>query len=262
MIKTLIKIIGKRNYLKLEQLKKTIFPTKYDKQQKTFFEQQVRFYASFIRENNLCFDIGGNVGDKAAIFLNLNAKVVIVEPQDSCVKILNEKFGDMAIILQKGAGSLNTIKEFYVANNSQISSFEKDWITDLKDTRFTDVVVQKVENIEIITLDNLIETYGNPDFIKIDVEGYELEVLKGLNKKFTMLSFEYAVPEKLEDAIKCLVLLKNKYTGLTCNYTVGNCPAAFNLNNWVSIDEMLNYVQEDYFRNSFAGDIFVKNLQV
>jgi FkbM family methyltransferase len=262
MIKTLLKIIGKRNYLKLEKFKKSIFPTKHDKQQKVFFERQVKFYASFIDKNDMCFDIGGNVGDKAAIFLHLNAKVIIVEPQDSCVKMLNEKFGGKAIILQKGAGSLNTIKEFYVANNSQISSFEKDWVTDLKDTRFTNVVVEKIENIEIVTLDSLIETYGNPDFIKIDVEGYELEVLKGLNKKFTMLSFEYAVPEKLEEAIKCLELLKNKYTGLTCNYTVGNCPAAFNLHNWVPIDEMLKYVQEDYFKNSFAGDIFVKNLQV
>jgi FkbM family methyltransferase len=262
MINTLIKIIGKKNYLKLEQFKKTILPTKYDKQQKMFFEQQVRFYAPFIHKNDLCFDIGGNVGDKAAIFLNLNAKVIIVEPQDSCVKILNEKFGGTAVILQKGAGSLNTVKKFYVANNSQISSFEKDWVTGLKDTRFTDVVVQKVEDIEIITLDSLIETYGTPDFIKIDVEGYELEVLKGLNKGFTMLSFEYAVPEKLGDAVKCLLLLKNKYTDLICNYTIGNCPAAFNLSNWIPIDEMLNYVQEDYFKNSFAGDIFVKKLQV
>jgi FkbM family methyltransferase len=261
MINTVRKLIGDKNYLKLEKLKKTVFPTKHDKQQKQLFEQQVKFYASFIRENNLCFDIGGNVGDKAAIFLKLNAQVVIVEPQDSCVKILNEKFGDKATILQKGAGSGNAIKEFYIANNSQISSFEKDWVTDLKDTRFTGVVVQKVEKIEIITLDSLIATYGTPDFIKIDVEGYELEVLNGLNQKFAMLSFEYAVPEKLEDALKCLMLLKNKYPGLLCNYTVGNCPAAFNLDNWISIEEMLVYAQEDYFKNTFAGDIFVKNLR-
>ncbi len=261
MINTLIKIIGRNNYLKLERLKKTIFPTKHDKEQKQFFEQQVKFYAHIIHKKDLCFDIGGNVGDKAAIFLGLDAKVVILEPQDSCVKILNEKLGDKATILQKGAGSLNAIKEFYVANNSQISSFEKDWVTDLKDTRFAGVVVQKIEKIEIVTLDSLIETYGSPDFIKIDVEGYELEVLKGLSKKFTMLSFEYAVPEKLEDALKCLTLLKDKYSNLTCNYTVGNFPTAFNLSNWISIDEMLQYAREDNFKNTFAGDIFVKNLQ-
>lgn len=57
------------------------------------------------------------------------------------------------------------------------------------------------EQLEIstITLDELIDDYGNPDVIKIDVEGHELEVLKGLTKKQKKICFEWA--EEFKDEI-------------------------------------------------------------
>jgi FkbM family methyltransferase len=261
MISTFKRIVGSSNFLKLERFKKSLFPTKYDKEQLRFFNGQVNFYSSFIKQGNLCFDIGGNVGDKTKIFLELAANVIVAEPQQSCVEILKEKYADRAIILQTGIGAVEEIKEFYVSDNSQLSSFNANWVDDLKGTRFADNRVNSVEKIKIVTLDSLIETYGVPDFIKIDVEGHELEVLQGLNKAFRLLSFEYAVPEKLTDSINCLLLLKNKYPGLLCNYTVGNYPAEFCLKKWLSAEDMLQYIKHDDFSTTYAGDIFIKHPQ-
>jgi hypothetical protein len=54
------------------------------------------------------------------------------------------------------------------------------------------------QTIEVTTLDSLIEEFGSPGFIKIDVEGYEFEVLSGLSRPVRALSFEF--PEYLAAA--------------------------------------------------------------
>lgn len=105
-------LLGKSNYTKLEQFKKNLFPTAYDKQQQLFFKEQMEFYSQLVKPNDLCFDIGGNIGFKTNVFLQLQARVVTLEPQQDCVEILKARFGRKATILQKGAGAVNEIKEF------------------------------------------------------------------------------------------------------------------------------------------------------
>jgi hypothetical protein len=47
------------------------------------------------------------------------------------------------------------------------------------------------ERVQVTTLDALITQYGPPAYIKIDVEGFEIEVLSGLSQPVQMLSVEY-----------------------------------------------------------------------
>ena len=56
------------------------------------------------------------------------------------------------------------------------------------------------------TLDALIARHGRPAFIKIDVEGYEAEVLDGLSRAVPALSFEFTTIQR-DVAEACLALV-------------------------------------------------------
>jgi hypothetical protein len=71
----------------------------------------------------------------------------------------------------------------------------------------------------VTTLDALIERYGEPAFVKIDVEGFELEVLKGLSRRVPALSFEFT-PECADTALACVAHLDSLgFSGF--NYSPG-----------------------------------------
>ena len=64
--------------------------------------------------------------------------------------------------------------------------------------------------VKVTTLDDEIKKYGAPSFCKIDVEGLEVDVLRGLSSPIKMISFEYhCSQEAIERVHKCLVELRD-----------------------------------------------------
>jgi hypothetical protein len=55
----------------------------------------------------------------------------------------------------------------------------------------------------VTTLDALIAAHGRPEFVKLDVEGYEAEALAGLSTALPALSFEYVAAAR-EVALACV----------------------------------------------------------
>lgn len=228
--------------------------------EKILIEQRRIFYNQFLKPGSVFFDIGANYGNRIEPLVNDNIKIIAIEPQIECVRYLRKKYGKKITILQNGVGEENKTQLMYISTNANIlSSFSKDWIDSTKNSgRFKKINWDKTRKIEMITLDSLIETYGKPDFIKIDVEGFELEVLKGLSQKVNVLSLEYTVPERKEALIDCLRYLNNlSNSNVLFNYCITE-NTEFALPHWVDFNELLEVVNTNAFLNTQFGDVYVK----
>ena len=99
--------------------------------------------------------------------------------------------------------------KFYQAEADTISTINKDWLTS-EISRFYNQPYREI-TCKTITIDKLIEQYGLPDLIKIDVQGGEYECILSLTKKVKLLCFEWA-SETNDITFKCIdYLLKLGY---------------------------------------------------
>lgn len=140
----------------------------------------------------MIFDIGFHRGAFTLAHINNTDKVIAVEANPKLYKQgIAQFYGDDRVtLLNYAAYSEITTIPFYVSNADTISTISKDWI---EDSRFSkDYVWFDPIELPTITLDELIKQYGLPELIKIDVEGAELDVVKGLTQKVNELCFEWA----------------------------------------------------------------------
>lgn len=156
----------------------------------------------------IVFDIGSNIGNTVEYYLNKGYKVISVEPNDSLVEKLNNRFANKdVIVVNKLISDKIDLVDFYISNADTISTASLDWINN---SRFTknykwDDAIKK----ESTTIDSLIDIYGEPDIIKIDVEGYEHIAIKGLTKNInSLILFEWA-EEEFEKVNNVIVHLSN-----------------------------------------------------
>ncbi len=162
-----------------------------------------------IKPGVLIFDIGANVGNYTALFLKKGARVISVEPQPYCHRFLKLRFmfTRNVVIVPAGAGNSEGVMQMNVSSAHTLSSLNPEWVKKVNDSnRFgqSQPTWNKTVPVQITTIDNLIRTYGQPEYIKIDVEGFEKNVLAGLTKPVKCISFEFTLPELKEDAEICI----------------------------------------------------------
>jgi FkbM family methyltransferase len=157
-------------------------------------------YREFVQPGDLVFDVGAHVGDRIGAFWRLGARVVALEPQPALAKTLRLIYGRDPMVTirgdavgrQSGAVTLNLN-----LNNPTISTASTDFIAAAADAPgWQDQVWSKCVQVPLTTLDALIAQHGTPAFIKIDVEGYEAEVLAGLSEPVEALSFEMTLIQR------------------------------------------------------------------
>ncbi len=210
-----------------------------------------KFYSKFINKNDVCFDIGANKGRKSKLLLSLGAKVIAFEPQSSCSKFLNDIDNNNFNYLPIAVGPKDEIKSLNIANHIEVATFSNEFIDYFKNDSLE---WNNVEEVEVKKLDTLIKEYGIPDFCKIDVEGYELDILSNLTYEVPLIEFEFT-GGFISNTIKIIDLLNKSNTYY--NFNLNENPK-FELKEWVSAKKMITIINELPI-NRLHGNIFVKN---
>jgi FkbM family methyltransferase len=166
-----------------------------------------RLYARFLQPGDLAFDIGSHVGDRVACFRRLGARVVALEPQPGPADVIAQLFaadpdvtliraacaageGELTLKVNSANPTVTTASSAFVASAAGAGGWEGQvWDRDIA--------------VPSTTLDHLIARHGVPAFVKIDVEGFEAEVLAGLSRAVPALSFEFTTIQR-DVAIACL----------------------------------------------------------
>jgi len=207
-------------------------------------QSEVEFYRGLLerfRTGDLIFDVGANEGYKTDIFLRLGAKVVALEPDHVSREALKQKFlrhrfaAKSVIVVDKAVSDSNTVETMWIAGpGSAKNTLSHKWVETLQhdEKRFgRRLHFAQQQQIETITLEQLITVYGLPFFVKIDVEGHEPSVLRGLQRPVPYLSFEVNLPEFKPEGLECVELLRRLAPKGKFNYVV-DCRRGLALKQW------------------------------
>jgi FkbM family methyltransferase len=224
----------------------------------------INFYSRFIKKDDLCFDIGANYGRRTEIFLKLGARVVAVEPQDTCMQELKRKYSSnkKVTLIKKAISDSVGEEELMISDSHTLSSMSKEWMNSIKSSEMFFVATQafswqKSAKVQVTTLNHLIKEYGNPAFCKIDVEGYEYKILKNLNCPIEAISFEFTPTQVFILSAVSTVEHLASIGKVEFNYSFGESISLV-LNEWVGPDVISNILLSLPEKISISGDIYAR----
>ncbi len=188
-----------------------------------------------ISPGDLVFDIGANRGNMAQRFLHVGARVICIEPQPNLAAEIRQRFvnNSQVTVIEKGLGAIRGCSSMSISSETDIlSTFADHW----KVGRFKNMVWDQQLEVQITTLDDLIAEFGIPRYCKIDVEGFERDVVKGLSSKIGIISFEFT-SEYIEHSMEVMeMLIRLGYRHF--NASVGDQPE-FMYTEWVPYYEII-----------------------
>lgn len=213
----------------------------------------IRLYRSLLPDGALCFDVGANIGVKSEAMLEAGARVISFEPHPLMLAELRARCGhhERWTLVPTALGSRAAVGTLYAHRAHAESSLDRDWRGQVVATY----------HVPVVTLDAAIERFGKPFYCKIDVEGWELEVLRGLTTTIPLLSIEFHLADRdVASTLSCL----ERLSAFGASHVNLSAAESSNLHfpEWMSLEEFRRWFPGDLKRSlpgDLYGDIFVRN---
>ena len=217
-----------------------------------------RFYKTFLKEDELCFDIGAHVGNRSVCMSAAGCKVIALEPHPHLfkwLKLLSHlcPFTPVELAIENTIGPK---KLFLSSTNLMISSLNENWTSKLNEIEHKSNVNRWSHSVDVqtTTLDALIQQFGIPHYCKVDVEGNEPKVFETLSTPIPLISFEH-LPSTLEQTTRVLQQL-SALGPYEYNYVIGE-RHSFHKTCWVGQPAILKELQ-NYSQNRICIDVFAR----
>ena len=224
IIKKLKKTFIYRTYFKWRYVNPRIF------NKQTPLKNEISFLKTFLNKKSIIFDIGANHGDKTEAFQKLGKLVIAFEPDKTNLDFLNFRFhnNSKVIVVNKALSNEISRTTFYVNNHgSGLNTIDKK--------RQEEANFKISYMVKTTTIDQMINKFGKPDFVKIDVEGHELKVLMGLSQKIDTIVFEANFTESRKYTIGCIEHIYSLSSSYLFNY---GFDTGLENNQWMTKEEI------------------------
>lgn len=220
--------------------------------------QLLALYRPLIAAGDLVFDIGAHDGTYAEVFAALGARVVSAEPNPDSARRMRMRTPASVTVIETAIGAKDGTATLHVPSDqkgySALGTLSDSWIAVATNApRFQGRRWDRELTVPVTTLDALRARYGEPAYIKIDVEGYEEEVLNGLTRQPSLLSVEFNA-EALPALVRCLdhrVIAP----GSRFNYVIG-AGGGLSLGSWIDRRELNQHLP--MLARQVYGDVLVR----
>jgi FkbM family methyltransferase len=217
------------------------------------------FYAQFFQVGDVVFDIGANQGEYAEVFAGEGARVVAVEPNTAFTTRLRAlaRGADIRPVFaavgdEPGTAVLNVCS---YPGLSTLCDPSVEWIQEAPEQET--VSWTHALEVPVTTIDLLASDFGEPEYVKIDVEGSEHNVLRGMTFRPRYLSFEFGAGRRKDSAFECLEHLGARayafrpIVGRECRFATPE---------WMTIGEARDWLASFSDEQATYGDMFAHRL--
>lgn len=217
---------------------------RYPEQHKRHLKEH-NFYKELFNSSkiNLIFDVGANIGTKSSIFSHLATQVVAFEPSLKLFTFLKKRFRySNVFVINCALGNDVSELDFYeIIDNEAYNSLSRKHIeSTVTQRQVATIETVRKTIVKVDTLENFIRKYGTPEYIKIDVEGYEFQVIQGLKKAVQLVSFEANLPEFQQESIQIIQYLRGVSDNSYCfNFTTDN---VFLLDSFTTSEDAIKFL--------------------